>query len=174
MTAYRRTGMSTLGSRARPVAIAVASAVLALVLGACGDDVTATPSGDPEGASTGAPPMTEPQVVGLLSETAAGGRVSTRPTYLTGDTALDRFTGPLERGLGAQLRELVRRQQPGAGRVLAAAVVAIGCDVPPGVHVTERGDGYAIVPQRVADPLPECFAPVTTVALVEVPQPAQR
>ncbi len=46
-----------------------------------------------------------------------------------------------------------------------AQVVSVGCDVPPGATVQ---DGV-IVPEKVASPLKECFAPVTTVALASVP-----
>jgi hypothetical protein len=55
---------------------------------------------------------------------------------------------------------------------LAAAVVSIGCDVPPGVTVQKLEDGVAIVPREVPSPLPECLAPVTTVALVGVDESA--
>ena len=58
-----------------------------------------------------------------------------------------------------------------AGVTRTAAVVAIGCDVPPGVDVRRAGDGIEITPQEVAAPHEECFAPVTTVALKPVPGP---
>ena len=49
------------------------------------------------------------------------------------------------------------------------AVVSIGCDVPPGVDGDQSADGWVFTPQEVARPLQECFAPVTSVALVAVP-----
>ena len=49
------------------------------------------------------------------------------------------------------------------------AVVAIGCDVPPGRLGREQGpDGWVVTPHKVPSPLQECFAPVTSVAIVAV------
>ena len=52
--------------------------------------------------------------------------------------------------------------------MLLGSVVSVGCDVPPGVDVHRTGGGLAITAQKVAAPTKECFAPVTTVALVLV------
>ena len=54
------------------------------------------------------------------------------------------------------------------GQQLAAAVVAIGCDVPTRVVGHGTGDDvalHAVLPS----PTKECFAPITTVALVLLP-----
>ncbi len=58
----------------------------------------------------------------------------------------------------------------GSGAVMAA-VVAVGCDVPPGAEFGFSSDGAYVEARRVADPLPECLAAVTTVALVAVTEP---
>jgi hypothetical protein len=55
-----------------------------------------------------------------------------------------------------------------SGQTLLGAVVAIGCDVPPGVTVQHADGGLAITALKVEKPREECFAPVTTVALVAV------
>jgi hypothetical protein len=50
------------------------------------------------------------------------------------------------------------------------AVVAVGCDRPPGAVVSLDANGdVQITPEEVASPLQECLAPVTTVALASVP-----
>ena len=66
----------------------------------------------------------------------------------------------------------VRRASPPDGRVLLGAVVAVGCDVPPGVRVEGAGSDLRILAKPVPSPLQECLAPVTTVAVVSVPADA--
>ncbi len=108
-----------------------------------------------------------PEVVALVSETAAGGRVSLDATQLTSGS-LETFTRQFTS------RDLVDEvtaeaaQTEGSGQVYGA-VVAVGCDVPPGVSVAADGDGWRITPEAVTSPRGECYAPVTTVALVRVP-----
>ena len=49
-------------------------------------------------------------------------------------------------------------------------MVALGCDVPPGAVVALDANGdVQITAEEVASPLPECLAPVTTVAIATVP-----
>ena len=54
------------------------------------------------------------------------------------------------------------------GQALVGTVVAIGCDVPPGVSVDWNGTGLEVTALKVKKPTKECFAPVTTVALLTV------
>ena len=62
-----------------------------------------------------------------------------------------------------------------AGRtVLLGAVVAVGCDVPPGVRVEGTGCRPADPRGAGAVAQQECLAPVTTVAVVSVPAAALR
>jgi hypothetical protein len=50
------------------------------------------------------------------------------------------------------------------------AVVAVGCDRPPGAVVALDANGQVqITPEEVASPLQECLAAVTTVAVATVP-----
>jgi hypothetical protein len=79
------------------------------------------------------------------------------------------FIEPFERGLGQQIKDKVAATDVPEGQALVAAVVGIGCDVPPSVTITETGGGVEITPDKVASPLPECFAPVTSVAMALVP-----
>ena len=55
------------------------------------------------------------------------------------------------------------------GRPLYGAVVSIGCDSPTDVTVTSADAGLVITAGKVPSPMPECFAPMTTVALVVAP-----
>ncbi len=140
------------------------AATVALLLTGCG---SAPPTGP---APAPAIDFTE---IALVSATAAGGRVSATPARVDDPAAVaafgDRFRGTV---LGRRVRAVVRRADVGADRVLLAAVVAIGCDVPPGVRVDRSSAGPRITALPVESPLPECFAPVTTVAVVSVPADA--
>lgn len=134
-----------------------------------------SPSGEPPesspGAETGPPEEVDEDDVTLVHQTAAGGQTSQTlvPVEETDDLQAflrqfrnPEFAGEVEDAVDAARAEGVR---------VTAAVVAVGCDVPPGVVVTpsESREGYRITPRKVADPLQECFAPVTTVAVVAVP-----
>jgi hypothetical protein len=111
--------------------------------------------------------------VALLSRTGGGGTVDYRATILDDRAAVKRFGARFRSpALGNQLQVAIRKADVPEGQVLAAAVVAIGCDVPPGVVVQQLDDGLAIVPKEVTNPLRECLAPVTTTALVAVDESA--
>ncbi len=80
------------------------------------------------------------------------------------------FTQQFERGgLDEKIAQAVAGATVPEGYTVMGAVVSIGCDVPPGVTVTQSSDGWVFTPQKVDKPLQECFAPVTSVALVAVP-----
>jgi len=72
-------------------------------------------------------------------------------------------------GMDRKIAQAVASAAVPSGFALMGAVVSIGCDVPPGVSVTMSPDGYVITAQQVVSPMQECFAPVTTVAIVAVP-----
>jgi hypothetical protein len=107
--------------------------------------------------------------VALISQTAAGGETDSRPTILGNRAAVGRFTSQFESDtLAGRLLAAIRKTDLPPEHRFAAAVVSIGCDVPPGVTVQAQDDGLAIVPMKVKSPLQECLAPVTTVALVTI------
>jgi hypothetical protein len=111
--------------------------------------------------------------VALLSVTAAGGEVEHRATVLDDAAAVNGFAAQFDNGeMSDQLTTAVREADVAEGQELAAAVVSIGCDVPPGVTVKKLEPGVAILPLKVKAPLKECLAPVTTVALVAVDESA--
>jgi hypothetical protein len=174
-------------------ALLLTAALAAPALAGCGDDGgpraedgasptasgTAPPSDSPSGSpadspsqspsgstSDGSGDFTE---VALLRLTGGGGRVGHRATVLDDPAAVDRFAAQFRsEALGNQLTAAIREVDVPQGRTLAAAVVSIGCDVPPGVTVEKLEGGLAILPLKVPSPLPECLAAVTTVALVAV------
>ena len=138
---------------------------LALLLGlaACGSETT------PDADILHAPPPVEQ--VALLSGTAAGGEVTSTPTRLPDDAAAQEYAARFgAAGLRGEIVAAVKRAEVPDGRQLAAAVVAVGCDVPPRVVGTGSGDDVGV---RAALPSPntkQCFAPITTVALVLLPE----
>jgi hypothetical protein len=115
------------------------------------------------------PPSDEPVVVALVSETAAGGASSDVLTPVAGP-GLNAFLAQLESAtLGDEVRAAMRAHTLPDGHSYGVAVVALGCDVPPDVHVTKEDGAWTVTPAKVPSPMPECFAPVTTVAVVDVP-----
>jgi hypothetical protein len=52
---------------------------------------------------------------------------------------------------------------------LAVATVAIGCEVPEDIAITEGPDDWEVVPAKLPASKVECFAPTTSIALVELP-----
>jgi hypothetical protein len=126
-----------------------------------------SPSGDPTAVPVD---FTE---VALISETNAGGKVSPQPALLDSPAAVTSFAGTLEgRTIAGKIKAAVVDADVPEGQAVVGSVVAIGCDVPPGVNVEWNGSGLEVTAQKVKAPLQECLAPVTTVALVTVPASA--
>lgn len=124
-----------------------------------GDDLSAKPS-LPDGESGQGW-----QLVEIVHATAVDGRVSTTPEPVGDPAAVADFSAQFTRpAMQEAIVEVVGGHEPTGGSELVAAVVAIGCDVPPGVTYL---DGE-VRPLKVIDPLQECFAPVTSVAILEV------
>ena len=129
---------------------------------------TDSPTGSPTRLPTGA--AVDFLEIAIISQTAAGGEVDNAAVRLDDQAARETFLMQFDRlSFGTKIDEQIAAATVPEGYLLLGAVVSIGCDVPPGVNVTEGPDGWFIYPQKVASPLQECFAPVTTVALVAVP-----
>jgi hypothetical protein len=158
-----------------------------LVLTACGGDDASDVASDPVG-STSSPATSTPSTpsesptgkpsgddvdfdeIAILSQTAAGGQVSTTAVELGDPAQMEAFVNQFEfAGFGDEIARKVAATTVPEGQVLIGAVVSIGCDVPPGVEVAGEPGSWTITPLKVADPLPECLAPVTSVAIVAVP-----
>jgi hypothetical protein len=157
------------------------AAVLALTLAGCADDGSDT-ANDPSGQeSSSAGPTTTPteptptetvesQTIAIVSETAAGGAVDLHAVPVGDAAARQEFTAQFERGsLDRKIADAVAAATIPEGYTVMAAVVAIGCDVPPDVTVTQEGGEWVLTPHKVPSPLQECFAAVTSVAVVAVP-----
>ena len=166
------------GPRYRPMAmrrtlgsLLLTTVLASSVLTGCGSDRGADEkAGDTGSSDAGSPGGTvDFTQVAIVSATAAGGRPSPRATVLDDAAAVGAFSEQFRSpAMGQQLLKAVKAADVAAGRTLVGAVVALGCDVPPGVTVHRMGDGLAITPLPVPSPLPECLAPVTSVALVTV------
>jgi hypothetical protein len=134
-----------------------------LLLAACGDGSS---PGDPPATPTSQPDSGVVVSDRLVSQTAGGGAVADRARPLPDAAAVDAFTRDLRPGLAAKVRAAAAGLPVASGQLLYGQIVAVGCDVPPGVTV--EPDPVVAHADPVASPRPECFAPITTVALVVV------
>jgi hypothetical protein len=150
----------------RTLGTLLATAVLAATA-ACGSATSSTATG-PNSPLPG--PVTGAHVYPLISMTGGGGRMSQRASELDTPAQVRAFTSQFHLpALPHRISAVVTQVAPKA-HLLYGAVVAVGCDRPPGVDVLLDGSGRVqIVPHEVASPLPECLAAVTTVAIVSVP-----
>jgi hypothetical protein len=151
--------------------------VTGLALAGCGDDSgdvaddpaptsSGTPSEDPGDTSTGTVDFTQ---IAIISQTGAGGGTPKDAVVLDSQAAVDDFVASFD---DEQMAQSIQHAVDGAdvpeGQTLVGAVVAIGCDTPDEVFVRDTAGGVQIVAGKVPSPHQECFAPVTTVALVAV------
>lgn len=121
---------------------------LLLATAGCGSDTRVEGNPDPA-----APDVT------LVSATAGGGKVEAKATDVSDQADLTAYVAQFDDALAAEVSAAARKLE---GDGVLAQVVAVGCDVPPDAAYQ---DGV-IVPEKVADPKQECFAPVTTVGVV--------
>jgi hypothetical protein len=171
-TAARRTRMRPrLGL---PFAPLVALAVLLSTAG-CGSSSSSTAADDP-GTSPSSAPTSGPSSpagakVHLISLTGAGGGQPTgtaSPLNTPDQVAAfsKQFRLP---AMAHRIRALTAHV--GTGDDVQGAVIAVGCDRPPGAAVQVDGSGHVtITPYDVESPLQECLVAVTTVAIAMIPQ----
>ena len=133
----------------------------------CGSSTSSTTAG-PDSPSPG--PVAGAHVFPLISMTGGGGRVSQTASELDTPAQVRAFTSQFRvPAITHQIMAAVTKAEL-RGQPVFGAVVAIGCDRPPGVDViTDSAGRVQIVPHEVASPLPECLAAVTTVAIVSIP-----
>jgi hypothetical protein len=122
----------------------------------------------PAGPTAG--PITGAHVLPLISVTGGGGTTSTSATLLDTKAHIRAFTAQFRPPTMAGRVNAAVKQAASSGQLVYGAVVAVGCDRPPGAVVSLDANGdVQITPEEVASPLQECLAPVTTVALASVP-----
>jgi hypothetical protein len=120
-------------------------------------------------ASSG--PVTPPHItVKLISMTAAGGQPSRTASPLDTPAEVTAFSQQFRTpAMENRIRALTAHVD--TEDVVSGTVVTVGCDRPPGATATVADSGaVTIVPAEVASPLPECLAPVTTVAIAIMPR----
>lgn len=167
----------------------------ALLLGGCGDDdsgdgaaqdpaptgassQSGSPSGSPDEAPSEPPSETgkpgtgdevDHELVTTVTGTAAGGTVSPLAVPLDGEEAAEEFAAAFEEPLRSDVVQAVADAEVPEGMRLYGAVVAVGCEVPQTVEVTLGDGGLQVFTTEKPDPQVQCFAAMTTVALVLVP-----
>jgi hypothetical protein len=155
--------------------------LLAGILAGCGDDGSGTITDDPNPTASDTPSTdttgdeVDFELVEMITETGAGGRVDVGQLAvpLSDDMAVQEFAAQFEtEAMTTRLQEAVGKVDIPDDMLLYGAIVAIGCDSPNEVSVTSSDQGLVITAHKVPSPKPECFAPMTTVALVLVPASA--
>lgn len=136
--------------------------LLLLALAGCGE------KGHTDGGLK-ADPSVEVTQVALLTGTSAGGAVTTEPTPIADKAAAREYAqGFRNDHLQGEIVDAVAGAEVPDGQQLAAAVVAVGCEVPTKVVGTGTADDI-VLKAVLPSPTKECFAPITTVALVLIP-----
>lgn len=141
------------------MALGVLLVIVPALAAGCG-----TESPGPDVADTTAPPAA-PSVVGIFHATAAGG-TSGPAVDVSEPGTLDPVVAPLRGSLAAEVTDAATDVVIPSGQRLWAGVVTIDCAAPERLQVVSSGAGYAFRPVWTTKPPQECFAPVTTVALV--------
>lgn len=151
----------------RPLGSLALLLLLAAGASACGDDEGR--SGDDPSSTARSSPTVTARTVRIVSATAAGGRVSSLAVPLPDAAAVHRFGAQFTQpALTRKIVATVEATDVPDGQALVGAVVAVGCDVPSRVTVAATDDGVVITAVEATSPVPECFASVTSVALVLV------
>ena len=150
----------------RALGTLLAAAALTATAG-CGSATSSTAADQRSTPTPSDGPITGAQVT-LVSQTGGGGRVSTAATPLDTRAQVAAFSRQFRGPMAHQISQAVTAAGK-QGQLVFGAVIAVGCDRPPGADVTLVGGHVQIVPQPVASPLPECLAAVTTVAVASVP-----
>jgi hypothetical protein len=151
----------TLGSSALVRAL-LGTLLLAVVLGGCGEEKAVEADDEPRGP-------VDFELVEMVTEAAVGGMVSPGAVPLADVSAVRRFTGQFENDrMETRLVQLVDGLEVPDGKAAYAAVVAIGCEVPPSVTVTSTDTGILVEGTKPTSKPVQCLAPMTSVAVVLV------
>ena len=111
-------------------------------------------------------------MVEIVSETAVGGQTGDPAVRVDRAAGLARLTRDFRApGLTDKISSVVERIRLAEGQALYGAVIAVGCDVPSSASVEVTDGKVFITAEKIANPMPECFAPVTSVAIAVVDLP---
>jgi hypothetical protein len=133
---------------------------------------TDTPTTDSPTTDTPTDPGSGADVVEIVSETAAGGQTGDAAVRVDRPAGLARLTRDFRTPLLTdKISSVVERIRLAEGQGLYGAVIAVGCDVPPSASVEVTDGEVVITAGKIVKPMPECFAPVTSVAIAVVDLP---
>jgi hypothetical protein len=166
------------------VALVVVGLAIVLLVGCGADQETAGPAEDEttsapsDETSEPAPSETLPNgpidftEVALVSQSNVEGTVSPHAVVLDSEAAVGELASrfavtPMEQALS---RAYARADVPD-GDVLIGAVVAISCEAPDKLRVEKTNQGVEVTAVAKISKV-QCLVPVTTVALVSVPEAA--
>jgi hypothetical protein len=163
------------------VALVVVGLAVALLVG-CGssqqeagpadDQTSSQPSDEPsENLPNGPIDFTQ---IAMVSESNVDGTVSPRAVVLDSEASVQEFAGQFT---GDQMGQALAREYASAdvpeGELLVASVVDISCQAPTEVRVKKTDGGVRVTAAAQASKVQiQCLVPVTTVALVSVPEAA--
>ena len=165
------------------IRILVAVLALGLLVGCGSQEDTARPAGndtssqseEPSRTPTPSPEETGPldfTQIALISVSNAEGTVSDEATVLDSQQAVDEFASQFSGSqMATALNRAYQKADLPAGEVMAGAVVGVACEAPTDVEVAHTKDGVEITADPVKSKV-QCIVPVTTVALVSVPEAA--
>ncbi len=160
----------------------VAAGLATALLVGCGtDEPTAGPAEQETSSETSKPTPSETvppgpveyTAIALVSASNAEGSVSPQAVVLDSQKAIEDFTRQFS---GDQMGQALARQYERAdlpkGEVMLGAVVDVSCEPPSDVQVKKTKNGIQITATTKVSKNVQCLVPVTTVALVSVPEAA--
>ncbi len=128
------------------------------------------PSQSPSGAASESAPAGAGVTVAILVGTVAGGSVDPTPAPLDSPAAVAVFVAQFSNDdFVARIEREAAGAEVAPGRTLVGGVLAIGCDVPKDVQVIGAPGSIRLLPVMPKKRRPtQCFAPMTSVGLVDV------
>lgn len=141
-----------------------AAVLLAASLAACGGEAADERTDDSVGeGGAGAPVVLRER---LVTATDAGEGPDEVAVPVGDDAALAGFTAGLTERFASDVVEAAAALEVEGDEELAAQVVSIGCDEPTSVEARRTPAGVVLEPGPLPSPGRQCFAPMTTVAVV--------
>lgn len=160
----------------------VALVAVALLVGCGTNEPTARPEEQETSSGTTQPSLSPGTTlpngpidytrIAVISESNVDGTVDAQATVLDSQAAVDEFAGTFS---GSQMGQSLQREYRDAdvpdGEVLVGAVIGVACQPPNNLKVEKTDRGVDITATAKISKV-QCLVPVTTVALVSVPEAA--